>query len=571
MIRLGTLVSDPPGEGGLSLVRAVPIEQEPGLGCLTIGGYLREVTMRFGSAEAVVLNEDGIRTSWSYDQLWAQSLAVARALIAGGLGRGEPVGILMTNRPEFLSAFFGIAIAGGTAVALSTFSTPDELAHMLKAADVSVLLLEGRVLKKDFGAMLAGIEPNIAAAGPGALTSEAFPFLRRLAVTLGEAFGAIEDWDGFLATGQGVTEAQALARLDRVAPAEPGGVFFSSGTTSLPKGIVHDQRSFAIQWWRWPRLFGMRDPVRAWTGNGFFWSGNISMVVGTALSTGGAVILQRFFDAADALRVIEAERVTFANGRPHQWARLQADKGWAGANLSSLRFAPRGELLRAHPTVETDWEVPQAFGTTETMSICTSIGSEATLDDYAGSYGVPLPGNTLKIVDPVTGATVPVGEHGEMCIKGPTLMRGYLGKSPEQCFDAEGFYRTGDGGRVDAAGRFFWEGRLTVMIKTGGANVAPEEVDEIIGNWPGVKRCQTVGVADALLGERVVTCILPIEGARIDEPALLAHLGERLASFKLPKQILICTDEDFAVTGNEKVKPAEIRSMAERRLAVPAA
>ncbi|MFN3472447.1 MAG: class I adenylate-forming enzyme family protein [Blastomonas sp.] len=569
MIRLDQLVSDPPGEGGMSLVRAIPIEDEPGLGSLTIGGYLREVTGRFGSAEAVVLNEGAARTSWSYDQLWAHSLAVARALIAGGLGRGEPVGILMTNRPEFLSAFFGTAIAGGTAVALSTFSTPEELAHMLKAADISVLLLEGHVLKKDFGAMLAGIEPNIAAATPGALASEAFPFLRRLAVTQGEPFGAIEGWDAFLATGDGVTEGQALARLDRIAPADPGGVFFSSGTTSLPKGIVHDQRSFTIQWWRWPRLFGMRDPVRAWTGNGFFWSGNISMVVGTALSTGGAVILQRFFDAADALRVIEAERVTFANGRPHQWARLQAADGWAGADLSSLKFIPRGELLRAHPTVETDWEVPQAFGTTETMSICTSIGIEATADDYAGSYGVPLPGNTLKIVDPVTGATVPVCEHGEMCIKGPTLMRGYLGKSPEQCFDAEGFYRTGDGGRVDTQGRFFWEGRLTVMIKTGGANVAPEEVDEIIGNWPGVKRCQTVGVADALLGERVVTCIVPIDGAHVEEAALLAHLGKRLASFKLPKQILICTEEDFSVTGNEKVKPAAIRSMAERRLAVP--
>lgn len=555
---VASLVAEAPAATGMSLVRAIPLSAEPGIGALTIGGYLREVAARFGPAEAVVLNLPGSREAWSYDALLAHAEAVARALIARGTRPGARIGILMTNRPEFLSAFFGIALAGGVAVTLSTFSTEDELAHLVAASGIEGLLFERQVLKKDFAAMLEGAVGGLlgglrfaANVGGDSAPADHAPF---------------ERWEQFLSAGAEVDDAALSARGEAVRPDDEGGVFFSSGTTSLPKGIVHDHQAFAIQWWRWPRLFGMHEPVRAWTGNGFFWSGNISMVVGTAFSTGGAVVLSRFFDAADALRVIAAERVTFANGRPHQWARLVADPAWLSSDLSCLRYVPRGELIWEHPSVDTDWEVPQAFGTTETMSICTSIGRLAGTDDYAGSFGVPLPGNVLKIVDPETREIVPLGQSGEMCIKGPTLMRGYLGKAREACFDADGYYCTGDGGRVDAEGRFYWEGRLTAMIKSGGANVAPEEIDELVANWPGVKRCQTVGVADDLLGEKVVTCIVPSGGDGLDLAALRAMLSARLASFKLPREILICSEEEFALTGNEKIKPAEIRRLAEGKL-----
>lgn len=567
MTNFAKYVGSAPGDNGQSIVRGIALEEEPGIGSQTIGGYLQEVAERFGDAEAVVFNEGGKRLSWTYAELLERSIEVAKALVAGGLGKEERVGILMTNRPEFLSGFFGTALAGGVAVALSTFSTEEELDHLLASSGVSVLLFETQVLKKDFAAVLTTLEPFIDCDKSGRLSSERFPYLHRVVGLGASTHGAMESWQDFLRSGSCTSSECIGARAARVSPTDPGGIFFSSGTTSLPKGIAHDQRAFAIQWWRWPRVFAMREPVRSWTGNGFFWSGNISMVLGTALSTGGAVILQRFFDADEALRLIEEENVTFANGRPHQWARLQSAPGWADADLSSLRYVPRGELLEQHPTVSMDWQLPMSFGTTETMSICTSLDADVPVDDYQGSCGAPLPGNVLKIVDPITRSVVPVGQSGEMCIKGPTLMSGYLGKSAEQCFDPEGFYCTGDGGRVDAEGRFFWEGRLTAMIKTGGANVAPEEVDDIVGNWPGVKRSQTVGVADELLGEKVVCCIVPIDGQQVDLSGLEDLLKSRLASFKQPKSYLICTEEEFAITGNEKIKPAEIRAMAEKRLA----
>lgn len=561
---------------GLSLVAGPPLSDEAGQGAQTIAGYLREVASRHGAREAVVLRNRTHRLAWSYDELLARSLEVARALAASGVGKGSRVGILMTNRPEFLSALFGTALAGGVPVALSTFSTPGELDHLLKASEVSLLLFEQHVLKKDFLAMIEGLEPAVVQGQPGQLVSERYPYLRHLVSVEGvpgdadplTSFegGAVERWSTFLARASQVSEAAILARADGVHPADTGGIFFSSGTTSLPKGIVHAQRAFAIQWWRWPRVFAIREPVRSWTGNGFFWSGNISMVVGTAFSTGGAVILQRYFDAEEALFLIEAEKITFTSGRPHQWARFQAAPNWSSADLSSLKYVTRGEQIWEHPSVDADWDVPMSFGTTETMTICTSrvagIGDEA----YAGSMGEVLPGNTIKIVDPLTGAVLPLGEKGEMCIKGPTLMMGYLGKAPEECFDAQGFYCSGDGGRIDAQGRFFWEGRLTDMIKTGGANVAPIEVDEVVGRCPGVKRVQTVGVPDDLLGEMVVTAIVPLDGARLEEAAVMAFCKEHIASFKIPRRVLFFSDEEFAITGSEKVKPAVVRELVARRL-----
>ena len=542
----------------LSLVHGPPLAEEVGQGAHSIPGFLAELKARHGPREAIVMRTDRGRAAWSYDELNASSVAVASALIAGGLGKDGRVGVLMANRPEYLAALFGIAMAGGVTVALSTFSTPSELAHLIEASAIQLLLFDTRVAKQDFGVMLRELPPS--------------PYLRRLvqldSATDDEPLAPdYEGWDAFLASGGEVPAALVEARAASVMPSDAGGIFFSSGTTRLPKGVVHTQRAFCIQWWRWPRVFCMREPVRSWTGNGLFWSGNISLVVGTALATGGAAILQPVFSAGAALQVIEAEGVSFLAGRPHQWARVQGEPDWASADLSSLKYVTKGDLITEHPSVATAWKTPMAFGTTETMTICTAFDEDTSAEDYDGSFGGALPGNILKIVDPLTLAIKPRGERGEFCVKGPTLMTGYLGKTLEQCFDDAGFFCTGDGGFIDAAGRFHWEGRLTDMIKTGGANVAPEEVDAAIAAFPGVKRTQTVGVPDDLLGEMVVACIVPMAGDTIDEKALLAFLKDRLARFKMPRRVLVLREEEFALTGNEKAKAADIRTVAIGRIA----
>jgi acyl-CoA synthetase (AMP-forming)/AMP-acid ligase II len=568
-----------PAPDGLrpSIIHGPPLFDEPGLGPLTIGAYARQVTRRFAGREAVVLHGRDGRITWTYDQLWDQSVAVAKALIAAGAGKDTRVGVLMTNRPEYLATVFGVALAGAVTVSLSTFSTPEELDYLLQAGAVSILLYDRQVLKKDFGAILLGLEPAIATASPGALLSTRLPFLRRL-VALDNVTGpdtatdaaAVEPWTAFLDRGRLVPDAMVQARADAVQPADMGAVFFSSGTTSLPKGIIHTHRAFTVQWWRWPRIMDIdadQFPVRCWTGNGFFWSGIISMVVGNALTTGGTAVLQPVFQADQALELMQAERISFPIGRPHQWARLEASPKWSDIDLSSLHYVTYGSKLLEHPTASTNWCHCPAFGTTETLTIMAAVTANTPREVYRGSFGQPLPGNILKIFNPRTGEVVPIGQRGEIAIKGPTLMLGYIGKTADQCFDADGFYCTGDGGYVDADGYLFWEGRLTDMIKTGGANVAPQEVDDLLANYPGVKRVQTVGVPHDTLGELVVSCIIAHDGEQLDIAEITGFLKQRLASFKVPRAILFFEEQEWAVTGSEKVKTGLLKELAAQRLA----
>jgi fatty-acyl-CoA synthase len=554
----------------LSIVSGPPLAEEPGLGELTLTGWFRTVCENGGIREALVYYQDGLdgeRTSWSYAELWDNANAVARSLIACGVGKGTRVGVLMTNRPEFLSATFGIALAGGVATTFSTFSTPAELEHLLEASGISVLLLEARVLKKDFAGIVAELDPAIAGAAPGPIASARFPYLTRISA-IGGGPGAIEDWEAFLGLGKGIDQARVEARAAQVLPADPGVLFFSSGSTAKPKGILSAHRGVSLQLWRWPRWYQARpNEVRMWSANGFFWSGNFSMALGGALSSGGSLVLQSTFNPEEALALIEREKATMIFAWPHQWEQLTAAPNWASADLSALIYIDHKSPIAQHPTVKSTWREPYAaFGNTETFTIMSTYPANTPDEMVAGSHGLPCHGNVFKIVDPLTGETVPMGERGEICVKGPTLMLGYIGIPLDETLDAEGFFRTGDGGHFDAAGRLHWHGRLNDIIKTGGANVSPVEVDTLLRTMPGVKISQTVGVPHDTLGELVVACIVAHEGAALDAAGVKAFAKAQLASFKVPREVLFFAEDELATTGTAKIKTADLRKLAGERL-----
>lgn len=557
----------------LSILHGPALDQEEGLGDLTLTGWFRTVCEQGGEAECVVYHEggvgSGVRTSWTYADLWREANAVARALIACGVGKGTRVGILMTNRPEFLSATFGTALAGGVATTFSTFSTAAELDHLIEASAVSVLLIESRVLKKDFAGLVRELDPAIAGGRPGAVGSTRYPYLTHVAA-VGDtgAGGAIEAWSSFVARGAEIDQARVDARAAGVLPADPGVLFFSSGSTARPKGILSAHRGVTLQLWRWPRWYRVgQGDVRVWSANGFFWSGNFSMALGGALSSGGCLVLQSTFNAEEALALVERERATMILAWPHQWEQLIAALNWATADLSSLVYMDCKSPIARHPTVRSTWREPYAaFGNTETFTLMAVYPANTPEDEIAGSNGLPCPGNTIKIVDPLTGETVPVGERGEIAVKGPTLMIGYIGVPLADTLDAEGFFRTGDSGHVDPAGRLYWHGRLNDIIKTGGANVSPVEIDGVLKTLPGIKAVQTVGVPHDTLGEMVVACVVPHEGAALDEASIQAAARETLASFKVPRRVLFFAEEELALTGSAKIKTADLRQRAVERL-----
>lgn len=547
----------------LSILRGPPLSAQPGLGALTLPGYLREVTSGFATREALVAcHSDGIVERWSYADLWSQALAVARALIACDTGKDTRIGVLMTNRPEWLAAFFGIGLAGGVAVTLSTFSTPSELDYLLKASCIEILLFEGHVLKKDFAAILTELAVRTGTTAPD------FPFLRRL-VMVGEeeTYGTIETWRQFLARGKPVAPEMVEARAASVAPTDPGVIYFSSGSTGKAKGILSTHRGVASQCWRWRWFIDAGDDVRTLSANGFFWSGNFCQTVGPTLSSGGAIVLQPTFEPDRALSLMEKERVTYPVAWTHQWARLKEAPNWATTDLSSLRYVDKQCPLAHHPTVSTTWVEPRwAYGNTETFTIITGYPANTPEEIAGDSHGEALPGAVIKIVDPMTGEVLPRGRSGEIAVKGVTLMLGYIGVPPDETLDSDGFLRTGDGGHVDDRGRLVWEGRMTDIIKTGGANVSPVEVDTELAACPGIKLSRTVGVPHDTLGELVVTCVVREPGRALGEAQIRDFLRARLASYKTPRRVLFVTEDDLSFTGSAKVRTHALRALAEKRL-----
>ena len=549
-----------------SIIRGTPLADEK-LGALTLGGFLREVCAANGSREALVYHlPNGEIVRRSYAEVWDEAMSVARALVARGVTKETRVGLLVTNRPEWITGMFGIALAGGTCVALSTFAKGAELEYQLRVADVSLLIFERKVLNRDFAHELIELCPELGNSSIPMRTPR-LPYLRE-AVCIGDApAGAFECWDDFL-RGPQVDAALIEAMATEVSPTDRGFIFFSSGSTAKPKAIQHTHRAAALQCWRWKNHFALDAEVRTWSANGFFWSGNFCMALGSTFAAGGCLVLQSAFNAAEALRLMQFERVTMPVAWPHQWAKLTDEPSYAGTDLSSLRYVGAISPLRQHPTVNSSWQEPtSAYGSTETFTLVTVHPSGTPPDIADGNHGLPSPGTTLRIVDPLSGVVVPVGQAGEIAVKGPTLMLGYLGLPAEDTFDSDGYFRTGDGGFVDERGQLHWQGRLNDIIKTGGANVSPLEISAAAMLCSGVKIAATVGVPHDTLGEMVVTCIVAEDGAQLDEAAVRGFVAQQLSSYKVPRRVLFIDESELELTSSNKIKSAPLRELVVRRLA----
>jgi fatty-acyl-CoA synthase len=550
-------------------------ESEEGIGALTLGGFLLEVAVRHASREAIVFHTPAGKepaapvVRWTYAELLAEARAVAKALLAAGTGKGTRVALLLGNRPEWVAAAYGIALAGGVIVPINTYFEAGELDYVLRHSDTSILLTQRRLLRHAYLDELGGLCPDVATARPGELHSARFPYLRRVVVVgLDQTTGAAEPWPAFVAHGAATADALLDACVDETAPADAALSIYTSGTTALPKGILHAHQAPALQSWRFAQQLRLDPTVRSWSAFPFFWSAGFVMIMGATLAAGGCLVLQEHFEPGEALRLLEVERVTSPHAWPHQSAELEDHPRWPEADLSAVRQCEAFTSFGRHPTVQADdrWSPRAAFGLSETCTIISSLPADTPPEIREGNAGVILPGNVVRILDRERGTPLGEEEIGEIAVKGPTLMQGYAKVPPEACFDADGFFHTGDAGFVGADGLLHWTGRMTDMIKTGGANVSPVEIETALLRHPGLKSALAVGVPHDTLGEMVVVGAVAHEGTTLDEDEVRAFLRGRVASYKIPRRVLFFSDEELSMTGNAKIRAEELRKLAIERL-----
>ena len=524
--------------------RGPPLASAEGIGSLTMGGFLEEVAGHFGPHEALVFDDPltGSTTRWDYARLLEEARRVGRGLVASGVRQGQAVGILMGNRPEAVAALFGAALAGAAAVPMSTFAPEPELSFMLREAQVVAVLTQRALLDRRFGEELEGLG------------------VERLAVV------GTPSWGELVAAGEG---ADLEARTAAVRPDDDGLVIFSSGTTTHPKGMLHCHRAVTLPFWIQARLFGRDERTRMWTALPMFWTAGLNSAMGATLAAGGCWVMQETFEPGAALALMERERVTEPYTLPHQTAALVEQPSWLTTDLSSLRCVFGKGAFARHPSVSGDpnWLMPVGYGLSETCAFFTSHAWDADREDTKRSMGRLLPGNELRVVDPESGAALGAGQLGELAIKGPTLMRRYLGTEPSECFDDDGFFRTGDMGCVDADGFVHFEGRRTEMIKTGGANVSPAELEVQLRACAPVKLSRVIGVPNDRLDQVVVACIVLKEGSGATEDDIRSFLRERVAAYKVPKRVLFFDDGEVPMTSSAtKVRDEALLAAVHARL-----
>lgn len=548
----------------LSEFHGIPLSEESGIGALTLPGFLRDVANQHSSREAIRWRDlEGNLQHWTYSEFYEESCKVARALLAAGVVKGTRVGILCSNRPEWLFCLYGAAMAGAVTVALNTFSTRNELQHQLKSADVSVVILEAEVASHDFIEDILTLSPVFAEDKPDLKFDLEFPFLRKIiCIDTGRTKGAIQNWDEFLEKGGTITDSLATATADSVDALDDAVIFFSSGSTALPKAIRHTHRAAALQCWRMGKLFELDNTDRTWNANGYFFSGNFAMAFGT-LSRGGCLVMLRYFDPDKALELIQNEKISCVIAWPHQEERLKECVAWDSADFSSLRRVVANSAFRSHPSTHIEWSGFNGYGMTETFTFVSAASGEEHIKD---SQGLVFPGNILRIIDPESGEILPIGETGEIIVKGPTLSPGYLHIAPEDTFDDEGFIHTSDAGCFTKDGHLLWKGRLSDIIKTGGANVSPTEIDTILFEHPDIQQSNTIGIPHDTLGEIVVSCIVLHPGKALDEKAVKNYAKQYLSGYKVPRKILFFDEDELPTTGSNKVRHKELREIVTKIL-----
>ena len=489
----------------------------------TVAGVLREQVRRRGDHPLVVCDSERL----SYGEADRRSADLARRLLALGAGKGTHVGVLYPNSADWIVAMLAAARIGAVVIPVSTFATAPEIATQLAHADVEILLATEAYRGNDYRQRLSEID------GAG------LPLLRHVLI------------DGAPPAAVDVSVLEAIeADVD---PSDTLAIIYTSGSTSAPKGVMHTHSSLLEHQRVLNEIRGLTAQDKLFCNSPFFWVGGIAFSILACMLAGATLVCSNAVDPGATLDLLEVEKPTMTNGFVGGIAHLARHPGLAQRDLSSMR---RGNLypVMAPEVRPADPELRHTMlGMTETGSVITISADETDQPEHRrGSFGRPAPGFDTAIVDPDTGVRVDAGQIGELCVRGPFLMERYYKRAREECFDADGWFHTGDLVRTDADGFVYFIGRRGAMIKTAGANVAPAEVEKAIAKVTGLV-AHVVGLPDPDRGQVVAAVIALEEGAEFDEGALRQRLKAELSAYKIPRRFAAVPSSDIPLMSSGKI------------------
>jgi len=512
----------------------------------TAGLYPDNIAIWFGQAQ------------YTYRELKEIIDRLATALLKLGLKRGDRVGILFPDWPEYTIALYACATIGVVISPMNPLYRKMELATILNHLEAKAFFMPSEWRGFSFADLMDQIRSE-------------FPHLEHVIVKGEKKSRWMLDFDDLMREGSSQSpEEGTLADYLKENPVEGDDLLeiaYTSGTTGVPKGAVHTHNTRMLHSKGLASRMGATakdvwlnmTPLFHTTGN--------CVVQHTALLTGGTLVIMGRYSVDVSLKEIERTKATIAVGVPTMYIDLMNHPEFEKTDVSSLRVsiftgAPMPPDVALRIVERFGCGILQGDGTTECGSNVLSL-PDSPVEHIAESPGPPLNvGNEVKIVDPESGRIVPVHALGEICHRGPTSFLGYY-KNPEKTAEAVddlGWFHSGDLGTMDEGGNIRLKGRIKDMIVRGGENIYATDMEGIVYTYPKVKECQVIGFPDNRLGERTVACIIPKDPSDVvTREEIVQFMGNKTVKYLIPDMVV--TMQDFPRTASGKVQKFKLREL----------
>lgn len=529
-----------------------------------VGDLPADQAARNGDREGLVFGD----SRYTFSQISEQVDRVARGLMAQGVGRGDHVALWLNNSDNWMFLQYAIAKVGAVLVPINTRFRTSDLEYILRQSDSAFLITQDVAGPIDFLGMVREIV-ELPENGDEVADPE-FPELRKVIVLGENDHRGVVSWPSLLNSAETVDPADLAERAAAVDPDDTMLILYTSGTTGFPKGAMHSHIMIRNMEERGFRLsFSPNDTILNFLP--LYHAFGISEGSFASMINGSCQVLTELFDAGEVLDLIEREKATVINGFDTHFNMLMDEQKARPRDISSLRcgFLPAGPsnvvpVARRVAQEMAPYKSYSAFGMTEVW-VGACVGSLGDTQEQAcETSGVPALGMEVRVVNPETGAEDETGEHGEIQLRGYMVMKGYYKKPDETraTFTEDGWLKSGDTGcwRPDGYLRFF--GRYKDMLKVGGENVDPLEVEGFLLAHPDIVQVSVVDIPDRKLGMVPVAFIQKAPRSGLSEGQAIAFCKGKLASYKIPRHAAFV--DEFPMTGSGKIKKIDLRAQAKQ-------
>lgn len=524
---------------------------------LTIGQVLRQTAQRFPDHDALIFPQLQLRLS--YREFDARVNAVAKALLAHGIGKGAHVACWATNVPEWPMLQLACARIGAVFVTINPAYRASELAYVLKQGDIAALFLIDEFKSTNYHTTLAELTSN-------GWRSDNFPALRLVVNMRGLTPDGMVDWQNFCETSSAIDTPTLYDAEHQCAANDAINIQYTSGTTGFAKAALLTHRNMLMNAFYVTDCQNITDDDRMCIPVPYYHC--FGLVMGTlgAITRGAAMIIPaEYFDPEATLTAIESERCTTLYGVPTMFIAMLQHPTFASRNFSTLRSGIMAgspcpiEIMRR---VMNEMHLPEitiAYGLTEASPVITQTRVDDAVEVRVNTVGRELPGVEAKLICPHTGREMIAGEHGELWVRGHGIMLGYYNNpsATAEAIDADGWLKTGDIATRFADGNYSITGRIKDMVCRGGENIYPREIEEHLFTHPDIEQAAVVGVPDAKYGEELCAWVRCKPNATVEQQAIRDYCKASLAHYKVPKYVIMV--EEFPQTVSGKIQKFKIR------------